>query len=219
MNIKNLALLFLTFSFQLNYSNDSKVIWSILIPTLEKRKKDFLYIYNKLMSQIKDNKLENAIEIVVLSDNGEMSIGTKRNKLLNMSKGEYTCFFDDDDDAHPEYISMIYNKIISEKPDCVSLVGIITFDGKNPKKFIHSLKYNSYFEKDNVYYRPPNHLNVIRKDVAIIFKFPEKSYGEDTDWAMRVCRSGLLKTEAIINEPYYFYLFNSVKKTMDLGTE
>lgn len=181
--------------------------WSILILTMEKRQPVFEKIFQKLTKQIEENGLQDKVEILVFKDNGENTIGKKRNHLLQTSKGEYICYVDDDDDVEDNYISLIYNKLEQEKPDCVSLVGIITFNGQNPRTFIHSIKYDSYFEKDNVYYRPPNHLNPIKRDIAIQFKFPENSFGEDTDWAMQIARSGLLKKEAVVDTPYYFYLY------------
>ena len=65
---------------------------------------------------------------------------------------------------------------------------------------------SSYFEQDGVYYRPPNHLNPMKREIAIQFKFPEQYHGEDLCWAMALAQSGLLKTEETITEPYYFYL-------------
>ncbi len=184
--------------------------WSILIPTLKERKKVFQELYTKLTKQIKDNNLENVVEIVVLSDNRTKSIGQKRNELLEQSTGEYICFVDDDDDIHEHYIEMIYNALLTN-PDCVNLIGIKTTNGKQPRTFIHSIKYTSWFEKDFIYYRPPNHLNTIRRDIAIKFKFPEKNHGEDADWSMQIAKSGLLKKEALISEPYYFYRFLTKK--------
>lgn len=182
--------------------------WSILICTLEERKNVFDRLFNQLQYQIKNNKLEDKVEVLFFKDKRENKVGYKRNKLLEQSTGEYVCFIDDDDMIHNNYIKMIYEKLL-KNPDCVTLTGIITFDGKNPKKFVHSIVYKSWFEKNNIYYRPPNHLNPIKREIAIKFKFPEKNFGEDIDWSMTICNSGLLKKEEIITEPYYFYLFKN----------
>lgn len=184
--------------------------WSILICTLEKRKQSFDFIYNKLQQQIHDNGLDDKVELLYFSDTGENTIGFKRNALLQQSKGLYTNFMDDDDDVADNYISMIHEKL-QLNPDCVSLMGIITTNGKDPKKFIHSIKYHSWFAKDGIYYRPPNHLNPIKRSIAIQFLFPEKNYGEDAVWSMAIAQSGLLKKEEWIDTPYYYYLFVSKK--------
>ena len=103
---------------------------------------------------------------------------------------------------------MIYEKL-QKNPDCVSLKGIITFDGANPRIFIHSIKYDHYFEKDGIYYRPPNHLNTIKRSIAIQFQFPNENTFEDTNWAMQIARSKLLNVEEEILEPFYFYNYNT----------
>lgn len=182
---------------------------SILICTLDERKEDYNRLYTKLHKQIDENELQDSVEIRTFCDNREHSIGYKRNALLNASTGKYVCFIDDDDDVHPKYVRMIYDALQTD-PDCVSLVGVITFRryGGGQRIFIHSIKYDSWFEQDDIYYRPPNHLNPIRRSIAIQFLFPEKNHGEDADWSMQVTRSGLIKTEAVISEPYYYYLFN-----------
>ena len=183
-----------------------KTDWSILICTLQERKHFFEFIYNKLQEQIRQNNLQGRVEVLYFLDNRQHSIGHKRNALMRQSRGAYVNFIDDDDDVHPHYVKMIYDRLADE-PDCVSLVGVITFNGRNPRTFIHSIDYNSYFESNNVYYRPPNHLNTMKRSIASRFAFPEISFGEDTDWAMRIAHSGLLKKEAKITEPYYFYLY------------
>ena len=185
-------------------------LWSILICTIEERKKSFDYIYNKLQNQINGNNLNNQIEILFFRDNREKTIGFKRNALLQQSSGEYVCFVDDDDDVHDNYITMIYEKLL-QKPDCVSLAGITTTDGYNPEKFIHSIKYDQYYVNDGVYNRPINHLTRIKKSIALQFSFPNTSRHEDSDWAIKLAQSKIQKTEAVIDIPCYFYKYISNK--------
>jgi hypothetical protein len=180
--------------------------WSILICTLKERENQFSYLYNKLKKQVQEAGLEDKVEILFFLDDREHSIGFKRNALLRQSRGLYINYIDDDDDVHEQYVKMIYEKLQSY-PDCVSLMGIITINDTNPKTFIHSLRYRVYFQKDGVYYRPPNHLNPIKRSLASQFLFPNQSYSEDTDWAMQIAKSGILKTEEVIKEPYYFYRY------------
>jgi hypothetical protein len=54
-----------------------------------------------------------------------------------------------------------------------------------------------------VYYRCPNHLNPIKREIALQVMFPELSRGEDRDFSMRVKR--LLKKEEYIDGIIYFY--------------
>ena len=81
------------------------------------------------------------------------------------------------------------------------------------KIFEHSIDYKEY--KTNpptfaiTYERYPNHLNVIKTDIAKQFKFPEISFGEDTSFATQVFKSGLLKTEGYIGDVIYHYKYKT----------
>lgn len=142
------------------------------------------------------------IEIIADVDDCKRSIGDKRNSLLEAAKGEYVAFVDDDDGISPFYIQKIL-KAIESKPDCCSLEGIIVQRSTGPRKFIHSLKYDHWFEKNNVYYRCPNHLNPVKREIAMEVKFPSLNYHEDLDYSLRL--KPFLKTESYIDEPIYFY--------------
>lgn len=178
---------------------------NILICSLPKRNKLLMELLNSLLKQIKDKD-----NIKIDIDFTDRTIGEKRNSLLQNAEGEYTVFIDDDDQICEDYIEIIISKL-NTSPDCCSLIGEITFDSENPRTFIHSLDYNSYFEQDNIYYRPPNHLNVIRADIAKQFKFPENNFGEDTDWAMQICNSKLLRTEEKVDKVIYYYKYRTKK--------
>lgn len=194
-----------------DFQDSSTKVWSILIPTLSCRKKSFDFIYNKLKKQIEDHGLSDKVEILYLMDDGEISIGFKRNALLQQSAALYISYVDDDDDVAEDYVPMIYEKLLRH-PDCVSLMGIKTIDGQNPKLFIHSIKYKKWFHIDNIYYRTPNHLNPIRRAIAHHFLFPEISQAEDSNWSMQIAHSDLIKTEEVVDKPYYFYLCSTHKE-------
>jgi hypothetical protein len=202
-------------SFDLYNVFDKKPIWSILICTLKSRHSKFYELYKHLLKQINDLGMQDKIEILFCSDDKNITVGKKRNILLENAKGDYVAFADDDDWLSDDYVARIYEALLN-KPDCVSLVGEITFDGKDPHLFIHSLRYNSWYEENGVYYRFPNHLNPIKRSIATQFKYPEINCSEDYQWAEKVFNSGLLKNEVYLDEPYYFYRFNS-KETETQG--
>jgi GT2 family glycosyltransferase len=127
---------------------------------------------------------------------------------MRASQAEYISFVDDDDDVHDLYVPLLYTRL-REKPDCLSLHGILTTNGQNPQRFVHSIQYNNkYGQEDGVYVRPPNHLNPIKRSLAIECLFPENNYGEDRAWALALAAKGLLKHELAIEVPYYFYQYD-----------
>ena len=142
------------------------------------------------------------VEILANIDERESPIGLKRNQLLSKSNGDYVCFVDDDDTVSPYYVSYIL-KAIETNPDCVGITGVITEHKIGPKKFIHSLEYKDWFEKDGIYYRCPNHLNPIKREIACSIGFSEVNYQEDKGFSLRV--KDVLKTEVFVPEPIYFY--------------
>lgn len=203
---------------------------SILVPTLSERQKSCCNLIRQVKEQLTLSGLpdvslrpfwmedydfhritfEEGVEILFLTDEKQNNVGHKRNVLLDYAKGDYLAFVDDDDRIADKYFELLINGVKSN-PDCCSLNGIISFDGINPKKFIHSLKYNSWYEENNIYYRPPNHLNCIKSSIAKQFKFPEINSGEDKNWSMQIAESGLLKNEFEIEETLYFYDYVSNK--------
>ncbi len=181
------------------------MILSILICRLKSRQEQYKKLREQLSFQVNRD-----IEVLTLEDKGEVSIGAKRNVLLKNAAGKYVCFIDDDDKISKDYIKQV--RIGMEQDvDCCSLVGEITTNGTDHRIFVHSLKYDKYFTENNVYYRPPNHLNVIKKSIANKFRFPMLDHGEDTDWAMQLCDSKALKTEYVIKKTIYFYDYWSEK--------
>lgn len=181
---------------------------SILIPTIAGREK----LLERLLKTINEQmQFELAVEIIVEKDSRQKSIGEKRNLLLSKAKGEYSVFIDDDD-IIPEYYLQEIEKAIREYPDSIGFKGNYTENGIQKKEFIHSIKYSEYSETMYYFYRPPNHLNPIKTSIAKQFKFPHKNMFEDTDWAMQIQISGLLKTEFFIDKIMYNYNYVSNKK-------
>lgn len=148
-------------------------------------------LYLSTARQSDDNRVEN-------------SIGFKRNILLGLADGEYLDFIDSDDRIGPNYFKHAFEGI-DRGVDVCGLTGIITEDGQNPKKFVHSMQYDSWFEKDGVYYRNNNHLNVIRSSIAKKMHFPETNMGEDHDYSKQLLRSGMIKTEYWEPETILYY--------------
>lgn len=192
-----------------NYQN-TPVKLSILIATIDKRQEQFTKLYCKLLDQIKQSKLEHQVEVLFFKDDQTIPLGAKRNQLVAQAKGEYVCFLDDDDDVCDQYVRLIYQALIT-RPDCVSCTGILYRPGRTPKTFVHSLKYQHAFNKKNIACSPVYHLNPIKRSIAILAKFPEQNYNEDTVWAKQIQALNLLKKEVEIKQPYYFYHYDYQK--------
>jgi hypothetical protein len=198
----------------INKANNIKIIepkvdLSILVCTTTERK----HYLDRFLESI-NKQLNNKVELLIECDDGSMKIGHKRNVLLDKSKGKYICYFDDDDLPSDDYIELILNAIKSNS-DCCSLEGIYTINGENPTLFRHSLDYKQWETANEngktVYYRCPNHLNAVKRDIALKVRFDDnKSNGEDKDYSERLLP--YLNTEEKITQPIYNYLYQTIKK-------
>lgn len=182
------------------------MLLSLLIPTIESRRGLFGSLVEALETQIRVGGRNSDVEILHLRDSGSLSIGAKRNQLVEKAAGDFVAFIDDDDQVSVDYVTRIC-AAIEEDPgiDCIGIRGLITFRGSHTHEFIHSIRYNDYFSRDHTYYRPPYHLNPIRRDIAARYRFRDVSYSEDVDWALRMQRDEALKREAFIDSVLYYY--------------
>lgn len=172
---------------------------SILICSIEER----MASLSKLLCLLDEQKT-NDVEILVEVDNKQKTTGTKRNILLERASGEYIAFIDDDDLISGDYVDKIL-KAICTRPDCCGIEGLITFQSRKiVRKFIHSIKYNKWFENGGIYYRNPNHLSPVRRYLALKAKFPSITVGEDHEYSRRLFP--FLKSEVYIHGPIYYYL-------------
>lgn len=183
------------------------ILWTIGILHLPKRAECYNALMQELNKQIAVNNAQDKIEIITETDNGENSVGKKRNNVLDKARGEYVCFIDDDDMITDIYVSKTL-KALESKPDVVELVGYLP---KYNLPFIHNLNCGGHFRKDGIQFRTPNHLNTIKTSIARRVRYPEISHGEDQDYSHRLWDSGLMKTEALIGDRMYIYQFDSAK--------
>jgi hypothetical protein len=181
---------------------------TILIPTLPGRVK----LLNRLIDELARQTDGNTVVNFIVDDATGVDIGTKRNKLMARVDTEYMAFFDDDDMPGSKYIKHLMEGI-SKGVDCCSLTGIYTKDGQNPTKFVHSIKYDNIFTGDDgVFYRPIMHINCLKTEHARQAEFPSWRFSEDSKWAMDLMSKGVLKTEHVIEEVIYNYLYVSDKR-------
>lgn len=190
----------------------SAYLFSILICTTTDRKPFLVRLLKILQPQVKKY---HDVEILVNEDDGKKSIGTKRNELVAKARGKYIAFVDDDDLVSCDYVDLIMKTIESSEPDCIGIHLLHFNDGVLGGFTYHSLAYTSWHENTDTstgfkrYYRNPNHLNPIRRDIAVKVPFPKTSWGEDRDYSKNILL--FLHKEFYIVEPIYYYLFRSKK--------
>lgn len=173
------------------------IILSILICHLESREE----LLAPLLAELEKQAEGDHVEINVISDNGEITIGKKRNDLLLTAKGEYIAFIDDDDWVSPDYISSIITAL-ETKPDCVGIEGTMQTN-LGDTVFKHSIDYQGWYTGADAYYRTPNHLNPVKRQIASKIGFPDLMFGEDRRYSEKLRKD--LHTEVYIDHPIYLY--------------
>lgn len=186
------------------------MILSVLIATTEDRKQTFERLFKEFESQLDKNQLRDTVELVVECDNKEISIGAKRQKLLERAKGKWIVFFDDDDWPMPYYIAIITYAVTSDQNiDCVGINVKMTTNDLHPQKCCHSFKYPVW--KDNVdgwdYVRNITHFNPVKKELALKAGFKDLRFGEDIDYSNRLYP--LLTKEYYIPIPLFHYRYST----------
>lgn len=181
---------------------------SILIPTMKSRERLFRQVLAEVQRQIRETP-EIRVEVLWESDNGELTLGQKRNVLMDRCTGKYHCFIDDDDVIARDYLKVFVPMIRSEIDyDCASFVGAHYMRGRFNKFFHHSLDYPTWDERPDRFIRSVSPMNMIKTDIVRQVRYKDIRNTEDSEFSFRLRDSGLLRTEFKINpnRPIYHYI-------------
>ena len=191
-------------------------VLSILIPTLEKRIVVLKKLEEFLNYQIDNFGVRGEVEILKLCDSGQQTTGAKRNELINKASGKFCAFIDDDDWVSDTYIRDVTDVIrnVSEV-DVIGFFGNVFFRGVYGGKMIHTTLCPNWTEYDKIYYRPPNHLNPVRTEIAKRYRFKNITVSEDFFWSGDLKGSDMVSTEVYLgHKPLYMYRCDSSVKQL-----
>ncbi len=187
---------------------------SILIPTIESRKEYFDLLMEELLRQVADYK--DRVELIGMCDNKEISIGAKRQKLIELAKGEYICFIDDDDWIAYDYVKTILENTgydaIGFQIECsnAEYPGIKELASASRKYPDWSDNKEGFRYVRSIYHKTP-----VRRELALKAGFKDMRYGEDYDYSMRIMP--LIQSEAYINKVMYYYRFKYEEHSTKYG--
>jgi hypothetical protein len=71
-----------------------ELLLTIMLPTTIDRRDTFLPLLDEIKRQIKENKYEDIVEVIINEDNKEISIGKKRQELLQAASGKWVVGID-----------------------------------------------------------------------------------------------------------------------------
>jgi glycosyltransferase involved in cell wall biosynthesis len=172
-------------------------------------------MFARLVNKIVLLQRTSILRIQILHDDTgkEITIGAKRNRLLQRAEGKYCCFVDDDDEITDDYFKVITDSRLNV--DCIVLNGIMYLDGVKIKPFYHSIKYDNWWEDETAYYRYPNHWNPILTSIAKQIEYPDISFREDHEYSKRLQNSKLIKTEYKHDTIQYIYYYSTINKSYE----
>jgi glycosyltransferase involved in cell wall biosynthesis len=182
---------------------------AILIPTLpEPESQKYLQRLNAILDpQIE--KYSGQVTKIIDERGRHVPTGTKRNDMIAYCDADYFSFVDCDDVVSKHYVKKLLEGIEKEV-DVVTFQGWMTTDGAHRVDFIIKLG-EKYEERGGKYYRFPNHLTAMKRELVERFKFPPLWNGEDYQWAKRIDELCILKTEHHIEDQLYWYDFKQFK--------
>lgn len=163
---------------------------------------------------------ERALKILGMDDANFLTIGHKRQAAIREVKSEYIAFFDDDDLPSHDYIEAV-NDALDEKPDVVGFKLRCFRDGCYIGEAIHSVKCMDWSQERTSdggmrYLRTPNHLNPMRRELALDIGYKPMMRGEDADFSTRLYRKhGATMKERFIDGYLYDYLYRSPGRRME----
>lgn len=190
----------------------SRIILSVLIPSIPSRAKLLEKLWYKLSKQQDDlNRMHPTLgEVELIFDDsapfleGGLSIGKKREALVNKANGKYLCFVDDDEDVAPNYLESLV-RLCQHDRDIVTFRNFTRLD-----TFWSIVDMSLNFPNDQAtplftVRRKPWHICPVRSIFAKQVKFSDSNYGEDFDWMGRVLQfcTSEAKTEAVLHEYHH----------------
>ena len=185
---------------------------SILVLTTPKRLSTFL---PKIVTELCLQAEGKDVEVLWLGDNYKRTVGAKRNALIEICKGEYFCFVDDDDWVVSDYVTTILQGL-QDKPTVFCFGAYRHHNGKKDREVRFGVEYKTDKNSTGAYFRIPNHLMVWNKKSVEGVRFEELNFGEDSKWAMEVLK--LIKKQSRTRKILYQYYFNSsTTETQNFG--
>ena len=187
----------------------NEILLSVLILSIPSRlEKCLIPTYNRLLNQIGN---ETCVEVLTLVDNKSMSIGEKRQALIQSSRGKWIAFLDDDDAVSEDYIATLIETLRTKPSDVITFEQHCSVNGKefkvdfrmgNPHE---GLKNNPDGSLGDIK-RPPYHMCVWAAKIAKNIPFRAVSYGEDIDWCSRMYP--FVRSETHLDKVLHYYQYD-----------
>ena len=175
--------------------------WDILVATIPHRHGKLCALLAELNRQ-----WQPGLGVIVYRDNLDLTVGAKRQALLEASRAAYVSFVDDDDDLSPYFVPVLMTAL-STGPDYAGFRVRCWKGGDLEFQAEHSLRYPGWHTWPEKLVRDLSHLNPLRRELALLGRFSGDDM-EDHNWAAEVRASGAVRDEEWIPQIMYDYRFD-----------
>jgi hypothetical protein len=179
-----------------------KPILSILTPTIPGREKQLHALQTRIEAQSSGRKISGQVEHLILSDNRTRSIGAKRQALLDIARGQYIAFVDDDDDIADRYVEELLTAAASGA-DVITFLQGATYNGQQSVVDFGINNQDEPFKPGGITLRAPWHVCAWKRERVDECLFGESNYGEDKIWCLQARQR--IKTGLHIPKILHFY--------------
>lgn len=168
-------------------------VLSILMATTPDRNGMFTNLYNEVMRQVTychtTHPSLGRIEVLVDDSkrflDGGLSIGGKRQALLDRATGSYVCYLDSDEEISPNYVEVLI-RLCQHNADCCTFKNLT-----KTESFWIVVNMSIHFPNDQVnplmeVRRNCWHVCPIKTSFAKLYRFEDSNYGEDETWVNNV---------------------------------
>jgi glycosyltransferase involved in cell wall biosynthesis len=179
---------------------------SVLVCSVDTRYRTFaLRMQDQLWEQRNALPDPRRVEVIILTDARQMSIGRKRNLLVQAATGRYVQFIDDDDRIAEGALAAVLAATGSDA-DVIVFPAMVSLGGGPQRMCVYSMKFERDENTQQMYKRIPNHICAVKRELAVQVPFADICMGEDADYAQRL--KPLLTSEYVIQRPLYHYDFD-----------
>jgi len=189
------------------------MILSILTPTIPGRERQLQTLQWRIEEQIaalptrteaprSAPRTSGQVEHLILSDNRTRSIGAKRQSLLDIARGQYIAFVDDDDGIADNYVQELLAAAASGA-DVITFLQHAIYNGKQSVVDFQLGQGDHGFVPGGITIRDAWHVNAWRRSRVAHCQFGETNYGEDLTWCLQARR--MVETTVHIPKILHFY--------------
>jgi len=150
---------------------------SILTSTIPGREAQLAELIEKLGKQIGDLPVEH----LVFRDNRRRLNGAKRQALVDIARGDYWAFVDDDDDVSDDYVARLL-KATESNADVLTFRQRAVYNGVESEVHFGINNQDAPFNPNGITLRAPWHVCAWKRERVRDCVFGEMAYNEDTVW-------------------------------------